>query len=59
MVRAFLLKETSEVESEAERIAALEALYQRADDRAKASGKTWTEPLVPMTREEISDERLR
>lgn len=59
MVRTLLLKETSEMESETERIAALEALYRRADERAKASGKTRTEPLVPMTREETYNERLR
>ena len=59
MVRNLLLKETSNMESEAERIAALEALYHRADERAKASGKTRAEPLVPLTREEIYHERLR
>ena len=59
MVRHLLLKETSNMESEAERIAALEALYYRADERAKASGKTRAEPLVPLTREEIYHERLR
>lgn len=59
MVRILLLKETSEMEAETERIAALEALYRRADERAKVSGKTRTGPLVPMTREEIYDERLR
>lgn len=59
MVRTLLLKETSEMESETERIAALEALYRRADERAKASGKTRTESLVPLTREEIYHERLR
>ncbi len=59
MVRNLLLKETSEMETETERIAALEALYRRADERAKVSGKTRSEPLVPMTREEIYNERLR
>jgi len=58
MVRALLLKETSEMESETERIAALEALYRRADERAKASGKTRSEPLVPVTREEIYNEHI-
>ncbi len=57
MVKTLLEKETSETESEIERIAALEALYRRADERA--SGKTRTEPLVPLTRDEIYQERLR
>jgi len=59
MVRNLLEKETSQVESEAERIAALKDLYRRADERAKASGKKRAEPLVPMTRDEIYQERLR
>ncbi|MEX1115747.1 MAG: DUF6364 family protein [Akkermansiaceae bacterium] len=59
MVKTLLEKETSEMESETERIAALEALYRRADERAKAGGITRSEPLVPMTREEIYHERLR
>jgi hypothetical protein len=58
MIRTLLLKETSEMDSETERIAALEALYRRADERARVSDKTRTGPLVPMTREEIYDERL-
>ncbi|MEK6231950.1 MAG: DUF6364 family protein [Luteolibacter sp.] len=59
LVRDFLEKETSGAESEEDRIAALEALFARSDARAKASGKTRTAPLVPMTREEIYEERLR
>jgi hypothetical protein len=59
IVKTLLEKETSHMESETERIAALEALYRRADERAKASGRTRSEPLVPMTREEIYHERLR
>jgi len=59
MVKTLLEKETSEMESETERIAALEALYRRADERASASGKMRTEALAPMTRDEIYQERLR
>jgi plasmid stability protein len=59
MVKEFLLKETSQSDSEAERIAALEALLSRSDARAKASGKTRSTPLKPLTREEIYAERLR
>jgi hypothetical protein len=59
MVREFLEKETTRSESEEERIAALEALYVRADARAAASGKQDSTPLVPLTRDEIYAERLR
>lgn len=59
LVRDFLEKETCKEDSESERIARLEALYARADERAKASGKNRTTPLVPLTREEIYEERLR
>jgi plasmid stability protein len=59
MVRDYLEKETSQSESEVERIAALEALFARSDARAKANGKKRTTPLIPLTREEIYAERLR
>lgn len=59
MVRDFLEKETSRSESEEERIATLEALFARSDARAKASGKKRSTPLIPLTREEIYEERLR
>jgi plasmid stability protein len=59
MVKAFLEKETSQSDSEAERIAALEALFARSDARAKTSGKKRSTPLKPLTREEIYAERLR
>ena len=55
MVREFLVRETSaEDDREARRIAALEELFQFAEER----GKVRLEPLVPLTREEIYAERL-
>lgn len=59
LVRDFLKKETCKVDSEAERIAELEAIFARADERAKTSGKNRDSALVPLTREEIYEERLR
>lgn len=59
LVRDFLEKETSQSESEEERIVALEALFARSDARAKAGGKKRSTPLIPLTRDEIYAERLR
>lgn len=59
LVRDFLLRETSEERSEADRIAQLDALFSRANARAKASGKKRSKPLTALTRDEIYKERLR
>lgn len=56
MVRDFLTKEVSIAEdAEAKRIRALEKLFKEIDQRAQPR----TEPLIPLTREEIYAERLR
>jgi plasmid stability protein len=56
MVRNFLAsQEEDETDPEARRITSLEALYRKADGRAKSSKKG----LKPLTREEIYAERLR
>ncbi len=56
LVREFLVREAvSEVDRESRRIAALEELYRIADER----GKPRSEPMKPLTREEIYAERLR
>jgi len=57
MVREFLasLPNESEQEAHARRVASLKTLYARADARATPR----TEPLIPLTREEIYEERLR
>ncbi len=59
LVRDFLEKETSQAKSEEDRIAKLEALFVRSDERAKASGKNRSTPLIPLTREGIYAECLR
>jgi plasmid stability protein len=59
LVREFLERETCQADSEGERIAELEALFARADERAKASGKKRIAPLTPLTRDEIYEERIR
>lgn len=55
MVRDFLTRDVAEDDTEAMRVAALKKLYAEADARATPR----TEPLVPLTREEIYAERLR
>lgn len=56
MVRDFLTREVSIAEdAEAKRIRALEKLFKEIDQRAQPR----TEPLIPLTREEIYAERLR
>ena len=56
MVRDFLAsQEEEDSDPEARRIASLEALYRKADKRAKSSKKG----VKPLTREEIYAERLR
>ena len=56
LVRDFLGREAAaEEDREARRIAALEELYRLTAERAKPR----TEPLIPLTRDEIYAERLR
>jgi len=56
MVRDFLNRQVNEEEErETRRIAALDQLYQLAEARGQAR----SEPLKPLTREEIYAERLR
>lgn len=56
MVKDFLIHQgNDEDERETRRIAALDELYRIADGRGQAR----TEPLIPLTREEIYAERLR
>lgn len=54
MVRDFLIRETTQEEREAKRIAALEELFKLAEQR----GKVRSQPLKPLTRKEIYAERL-
>lgn len=56
LVRDFLVREAAvEEDREARRIAALEELYRLTAERAKPR----SEPLIPLTRDEIYAERLR
>jgi plasmid stability protein len=56
MVKEFLVKQAGEEdERDSRRIAALDELYRIADARGVAR----TEPLKPLTRDEIYAERLR
>lgn len=55
MVRDFLTRDLEVDDTEAMRVAALKKLYAEADARATPR----TEPLIPLTREEIYAERLR
>ena len=56
MVREFLVAQTSIVEDrESRRIAALEELYRIAAER----GQPRSEPLKPLTRDEVYAERIR
>ncbi len=56
MVRDFLIRQAGEEEDrETRRIAALDELYRIAEARGQAR----SEPLNPLTREEIYAERLR
>jgi len=55
MVRDFLIRETTQEDREAHRIAALEALFKLAEKR----GKPRSQPLKPLTRDEVYAERLR
>lgn len=55
MVRDFLARDLEAEDTEAMRVAALKKLYAEADARATPR----TEPLIPLTREEIYAERLR
>ena len=57
MVREFLVEQTKRALSERERIAALEELYQAADERARRR-PAGRQPLTPLTRDEIYAERL-
>ncbi|PAW75739.1 MAG: hypothetical protein B9S38_00505 [Verrucomicrobiia bacterium Tous-C4TDCM] len=59
MVREILIRETTgDEDREASRIEALKKLYREADARARRKPAR-TEPLVPLTRDEIYAERLR
>lgn len=59
MVREILIRETTgDEDREASRIEALKKLYREADARAREKPAR-TEPLVPLTRDEIYAERLR
>ena len=56
LVRDFLVREAAaEEDREARRIAAREELYRLTAERAKPR----SEPLIPLTRDEIYAERLR
>lgn len=56
MVREFLVAQTSiEEDRESRRIAALEELYRIAAER----GQPRSEPLKPLTRDEVYAERIR
>ena len=56
MVKDFLVKQAGEEdELETRRIAAVDELYRIADSRGQAR----SEPLTPLTRDEIYAERLR
>lgn len=56
MVRDFLAGgNTKGADADSRRIAALRALYRKAEGRAKAAST----PLTPLTREEIYAERVR
>lgn len=57
MVREYLilLAKESQDETHTHRVTSLQALYSRAEARATPR----SEPLVPLTREEIYHERLR
>jgi plasmid stability protein len=55
MVREFLAGQAAEDETHARRVAALKDLYRIADARAEKR----SEPLIPLTREEIYRDRLR
>ena len=56
MVKEFLVKQAGEEdERESRRVAALDELYRIADSRGQAR----SEPLKPLTRDEIYAERLR
>lgn len=55
MVRAFLVRQASADEAHAERVASLRELYRVAEARGNES----SDPLEPLSREEIYRERLR
>jgi plasmid stability protein len=55
MVREFLRTRVDEDDAHAQRVADLEEMYRIAD--ARAAGRS--EPVKPLTREEIYRERLR
>lgn len=60
MVREILIRETEDDDGdrEARRIASLEELYRKADERARLKPAR-QEPLIPLTRDEIYADRIR
>jgi len=59
MVKEFLEREISKEDSETDRVKALEAVFARADKRAIRQKNPRSEPVIPLSREEIYEERLR